>query len=440
LQEVLLPAFKNDEVLKELVKNFKTFDPNHGLGKPAFGKGPEATGQGAKAFTIYADSPETAARIQKRVDEIISQHADLVRPKPFETGNVDNISGKSNRVGLSRDTFPQSRDSQPGNVLARMDDAVSAKILSDPSLSAFREFGSDGLPRMKPEGLRVLETKLGLKENALHYDSEGKLSIKVSGHDDYKPRSVYVDEGKAETHPRGERYSKKNADGTETSTQSEGLTDRPAIYKLYKHYGMDPADVALGNIQPSVIHDARGQIRQVRDSAGQVHSFEYDAQGKLSKAHSDGMFIYERQSDGSWTRRQESFMGIGSSEKIPGHLELESNGTMRWQEKGGDLTVTSLDGTVSTFDSRTKLAQSSLSPDGTTTTYEHGPGGKVTTLTIEKDGHSQVWSTKDGTTWTVHDSTKPDVPQTRSGSIEIAADGSARRKVAGHEAKPISLD
>src|SRR4029453_3864780 len=132
---------QNDEVLNKLVKNFKTFDPNHGLEKPAIGSGPGRKGQSAKAVTIYAESPEAALQIHRRIDEILSQHPDLVLKKPFETGNVDQVFGASNRVGLSRDTFPQSRDSQPGNVLARMDDAVAAKILADPELRVYQQFG-----------------------------------------------------------------------------------------------------------------------------------------------------------------------------------------------------------------------------------------------------------------------------------------------------------
>jgi len=219
--------------------------------------------------------------------------------------------------------------------------------------------------------------------------------------------------------------------------ESQGLSDRPAIYKLYKHYGMEPTDVSLGKVQPSVIHDARGQIREVRDGQGQQHKFEYDTNGQLTKVSSKDSFVYERQSDGSWTRSTD--FGMGPVEKTPGHFELEPNGTMRWQERGGDRTVNYPDGRITTFEGTSKKVDNSLHGE-TLTKYEYGPDGRLSSMTIDNGADRQVWRTTDGTTWIVHDPKKPDAQQIRKGSIEISSEGSPRWKGNGQEAKPIGVD
>ncbi len=209
VQKVLIPALEKDPELQRLVGGWKTIDPLKGFGDGA-GLG---TGQGSKGFTIYADNAADAQLIAKRVDQILSDEG-LSLKTPHESGNVDAIlpGGKSNRVGIVRDTFDRSVDSTGAQPLAAIDASVQRSI--------------DGGTRLSDQALRDVEQSVGLKPNTLAYDSEGKLTLKLSaGSQDAYHGGVYATEAN-------------------TSKEFGKLGDRRGLYALYDKYGADPAAVA----------------------------------------------------------------------------------------------------------------------------------------------------------------------------------------------------
>jgi YD repeat-containing protein len=242
LQKVILKAIKEDPKLAGLISECKTYNPEIGFTghNPPDGLGPQ--GQDAKAFTLYAANREDAILIAKKIDAVIAEHPELKLGKPFNGGNVDTILGASNRVGLCSDQWAPGSNSRTGDLRVRVDEAVNSRVMEDPTLKAYRADSS----HLTEAGLRKLEEKLGLKDGLLSYDDQDRLTMAVRGKNPEKNGQVYVSEGSAEKVERGS----KNANGD----ISKGLNDRPALYKLYENYQIDPVlgskDVNVPPLKP----------------------------------------------------------------------------------------------------------------------------------------------------------------------------------------------
>jgi len=224
MQAVLIPALEKDPELKELVTGWKTLSP---LMKDSAGIGKE---QYAKGFTVYADNAHYAALISAKIDKILVDSG-LALDKPLETGNVDGITGRSNRVGVVRDTFQRSSDSTLLDPLARLDSELQKRIEHDFALD-YAKLHPEAPPikageRLPDAALRELEKATGLAPNTVRYDSTGALCLKTgpNAEDNYHG-GVYVPEAGAD--------------------RSFGhMTDRPAIYALFDKFHVDPVDSAL---------------------------------------------------------------------------------------------------------------------------------------------------------------------------------------------------
>jgi hypothetical protein len=221
LQQVLIPALDKDPVLAAETFGWKTADPRVGLA----GGTRQFDPQRSKGFTIYARTPADALDIQKRIDKLVADNG-LSLEKPVETGNADCIRGESNRVGIVRDVYAQSVDSQKWAPVINLDKNLAAHIE--------KEFGNGG--QLTDAQLRSVEEQNRLENGILRYDSEGKLSMKVSADDgdnhDYTKDGVYVTESDANS-----GYHANN---------------RPALYRLYDRYHLDPVDELLGHGSRSI--------------------------------------------------------------------------------------------------------------------------------------------------------------------------------------------
>lgn len=220
LQEYLIPLLEKDPAFAlPKMLSWKTLNPAKGL---AGGTEP-LVAQDAKVFTLYCADPVQAVQIQRKVDQMIKD-AGLGLDKAPQSGNVFRISGKSNRVGVVRDTFTQSVDSKPSAPVINLDKSL-AKSLE-------REFGN-GNQLTQEQIERLIETT-GLRKSEspqIFYDSRGRLSMRVDrGRDNinhnYSSYGVYVTESTA-----GKEFGE--------------LTDRPALYSLYDRYQINPIDEAV---------------------------------------------------------------------------------------------------------------------------------------------------------------------------------------------------
>lgn len=256
IQQYLIPLLEKDPAFgpPKLV-SWKTLDPAKGL---QGGTSP-LTDQQAKVFTLYIDNPADAIAIQKKLDMMIKD-AGLGLDKPPATGNVFKVTGESNRVGMVRDVFTQSVDSQKWDPAINLDASV-AKSLEN-------EFGKG--QRMTEAQLNTLIETVGLKKTdppILFYDSEGKLSMRVDAGDGdnhgYSPYGVYVTEAGS-------------------GKQVGQLTDRPAVYRLYDRYGIDPAQEALRLQEGTVAANApEVSVRQPTIRQANVNGQRYET-GKVS--------------------------------------------------------------------------------------------------------------------------------------------------------------
>ncbi len=216
LQPVVVEALLKDPTLRQLVGGWKTMDPRYTKnGDPAakpHGAEPTGIDQGAKGFTIYCGTPEHARQIQARLSEILAKNG-LSLPTPINSGNVDSVDSRTNRVGLVRDTWPQTADSGGRRASGYLLDAeLNAKI--------HESYGGRFLTQ---DDRRALETKLGLKANTLTYDSDHQLMLRAGRVHHYNKALYAYEDGVDKTKP---------------------LVDRPALYRLYNHYNLDPGQLA----------------------------------------------------------------------------------------------------------------------------------------------------------------------------------------------------
>src|SRR5579885_81961 len=394
LQEVLIPALNDDKELAALASDWKTMDPQIGHAGVDPGHLVASEGQGAKAFTIYARNAEDALRIQQKVDQILARHPELKLDKPFAGGNVDRVAGASNRVGITRDVFERSVDSRPHDVLAKVDNALSARILNDPSLQAYR-FEVNGQPRITQQGLRKLEQQLGLHDSILQYDSQGNLVMQVNGTDRYGGAGrVYVSEEHAINTPRGTRTG-TTADGR--PQLSQGYTDRPALYQLSRHYGIDPVDVLAGRVAPAAVRDSRGQVLQTVDAKGNRTTFQRNADGQVTRVTYPNGQVAETSDGGTWRVMDPAHPEKGYT--VHGRMEVGRDGSLTWQARGGDKITTYADGSRVQIGRISGKIDSTVSAAGVRTDYTYAPDGKLTRI-ARADG--TVLESADGQNWTAH--------------------------------------
>jgi YD repeat-containing protein len=341
LQEVLIPRLFDDPELTALVQGWKTLNPEIAWrGVDAAGT-VRSTGQGAKAFTIYAASPEQALKIQKRVDQILAEHPELKLNKPFAGGNVDVIRGESNRVGIVRDHFKRSPDSTRAELRIQIDDAVFARILNDPEFLPFRaDLQYGGIPRLNGAGYRKLEDKLGLVPGTLSLDREGRLTMRVLDYDRTGGYGdIYLPEKGAETHPRGQSYQITQQDGGVKTVVSEGYTNRAAVYKIYENYGADPAEVAAGFVEPSVVRGKNDLVASTVNAKGIRADYQYDSHGQLTEIRFSHGSRYTRVDENTW-RISDS----RGERELRGRFSVEADGTLVWAPEGGTALALKLNG------------------------------------------------------------------------------------------------
>lgn len=216
VQNALIPELLRDPVLLKHVGQWKGMDPQWGL----VGKGnpkvafPTGEGQGAKGFTIYAQTADDAMIIQNRVDTILYEKG-LHLKEEIPTGNCEECPGRSKRVSVCRDTFEEGVDptGHPGPVV----DAVVSKEIN----SRYKLQPTD---RLSDAHLRDLEKRSGIASGALTYSTTGKLMIKgACGKAGYHNGYYAVESG--------------------VDTTFGKLVERPALYSLYRACGIDPCDI-----------------------------------------------------------------------------------------------------------------------------------------------------------------------------------------------------
>lgn len=211
VQRVLIPFLNDDAEAGRLTAAWKTFDPNQvGHGVDRFTPAP--LGQRSKGFTIYARNNADAQRLQVVIDRELTAKG-LVVAEPMPTGNVDIISGSSNRVGTVRDWFPATRGDNGLGV--RLDDGLAERMEA-----------AAGPGRLSVRQLKQVERQVGLEPGSLAYDRNGHLMLKLHNIEE-RPRNgrLYADEARA-----GKVFGH--------------LTDRPAIYALARQFDLDPAQFA----------------------------------------------------------------------------------------------------------------------------------------------------------------------------------------------------
>ncbi|HEY9785093.1 MAG TPA: hypothetical protein V6D17_06800 [Candidatus Obscuribacterales bacterium] len=285
LQEVLIPALQKDPELSSMVPQWKTLDPR--FRNPDVAKSAGRSADGA-VFAISVKDPADVGRVQKRIDEILSQHLELKLEAPPKA--LNKFAGETNRVGIVRDFWPASkletevklnpakadqlreslgkppgskftagdfdaierhmglslRYDESGNIVAReagavVDQGLAAKIN--------QSFGIKTGDKLSAEQLRQVETRSGLKEGSLVYDAGGNLVLKGTPGESLMEQAsggYFLQIAKAERNPRGVEYISTDLRTGETRTvKSEGLTDQPAMYKLSRDYGIEPVDEFL---------------------------------------------------------------------------------------------------------------------------------------------------------------------------------------------------
>jgi hypothetical protein len=207
VQKVLIPFLRDNPQAKSLIEGWKTFDPK--LGFEEGGPGvymPGDKGQAAKGFTIYARSPRDVARLQKLIDDELHTNG-LGLNRPPDSGNVDIIGGRANRVGVVRDRYHVTKDDY-GNVGIELEGRLA------------RQIGGRG--HLHDHQLRAIERASGIKAHSLGYDRNGHLMLKLEDVS-HKPRDgmIYVDESGA-------------------NGRFGHMTDRRALYALANRYRCDP--------------------------------------------------------------------------------------------------------------------------------------------------------------------------------------------------------
>jgi hypothetical protein len=288
LQEVLIPALQNDPVLRELVPEWKTLDPRFRDPKAAAAAGRSPDGA---AFTIGVKDPADLAKVQARIDEIISEHPELKLQAPPQA--LNKFAGTSNRVGTVRDFWPASElpsetvldsakleeykrvlEVKPGerfspdqlaylehdrHLKLRYDDAgnllvreVGAQVDSSVVTRINESFNLSPGERLSPEQIKQVESKSGIKEGSLSYDQSGNLVLKgTPGESIPQGDNYFLQIRNAERHARGEEYVVKDKSKQEEKrVTSQGLTDQPAMYKLSTDYGVEPVDAYVESKAP----------------------------------------------------------------------------------------------------------------------------------------------------------------------------------------------
>lgn len=217
LQPHVIDAIRNDPVLRRLVTAWKTLDPAYATGETAraHGVAPTGEGQGAKGFTIYCANAEDAFLIQERLSQILAERG-LSLPQTPNNNNVDRLDARTNRVGIVREVWPLTSDIN-GREGFLLDTELTRRVNEH-----FRVAGGQQLTTQQ---LRQLESDLGIKRNTIAYDNRGRLMM----------RSTYD----RDIAHNGGAYA--NESGAITP---EGLTDRPALYRLYQRFNLDPTDFA----------------------------------------------------------------------------------------------------------------------------------------------------------------------------------------------------
>lgn len=216
VQKVLIPKLINDPELRAHVGQWKGQDPEYSLsgrGHPET-QAPTGVGQGAKGFTIYSRNATDAWMVQKRIDHILHE-AGLSLKSEIKTGNSESCPGLSKRTSICRDTFAQGQSAE-GALGPCFDEAVAFRINQHYDLRAGE--------RLSTSNLRDLEQRTGLKENLLTYSSTGHLMIKGQG-------------GISGYH--GGYYATESG----ISTAAGHLVERPAMYAVYRAFGVDPCDL-----------------------------------------------------------------------------------------------------------------------------------------------------------------------------------------------------
>ncbi len=209
VQSVLIPALKRDPALRTLVESWKTMDPYYATSQSTSASGvrPDGTGQGAKGFTLYCSTPEQARLIQARVSEILDS-AGLALPTPHRSGNVERLDNRTQRVGIVRDSWPAA--SLPRAFL--IDRQVETLLHLRYSVESGKQ--------LTATQRASIEQALGLAPDSLVYDSDGRLAL--LGTSNARPYN-------------GLTYAPENG------YTPQGLRDRPALYRLYHHVGLDPS-------------------------------------------------------------------------------------------------------------------------------------------------------------------------------------------------------
>ena len=272
LQEVLIPALHEDPILRQYVRTWKTLDPRFGTGaSDAYGVQPSGTNQGAKGFTVYARTDKDTEMILNRIDEILAGHPELRLDKPADTGNVDVIPGNSrtNRVSRVRDHFEVSPDNASEKApLLKLHDVVRAR--------AHAEFGVAPDGQLLPSQLAELERRTGIAPGTLAYDSHGNLVLKTTERSDVSRH--------------GEVYAMEAG----VSKQHGSKTDRPAVYALHQHYGIDPAALVEFKVKtdealsPSQLRDLEKQLGMEPNSLGYANGkLVYSRRGGVPEAVAD---------------------------------------------------------------------------------------------------------------------------------------------------------
>ena len=246
LQAKLIPALNKDPELKALVSEWKTFDPHISAGADAGKFPPGGTGNNAKAFTIYAQNPEMATRVQQKLDKILTDSG-LGLKQAHATGNIDIIHGSSNRVGIVVDHFEMSKLSN-GSQGAKFNDALSAQINA--------KMGIQAGERLTPKQLNEVEQKAGVRKGSLEYDDQGKLvltrgSLDSRMSDVCGPPLIYLTEASA---------SKTPGD----------LSDRPAYFAIAKAFsnpGENVVDLIIGNSKTITTPDGVGSPVRPNDGS-----------------------------------------------------------------------------------------------------------------------------------------------------------------------------
>ncbi len=152
IQEILIPQFENrDSALGKLVADYRTLDPRYGAGqwdKQEWAQLP-ASERGTTGFQIAVSSPEDAAALQKKIDQLLGPG--------------------SGRTSLVREHFDPAIDNQGNSFGARLDQSLSDAI--------HKRFELPPDAQLSPDQLRTIEKEAGLKEGILTVDRNGDVAL-----------------------------------------------------------------------------------------------------------------------------------------------------------------------------------------------------------------------------------------------------------------------